>query len=321
MLYTLENETLCVLVRSHGAELRSIKERADKTEYLWGGDFAWWKYSSPILFPIVGKLHGEQYRVDGKTYELPGHGLGRISEFALEERHPDSIRFVLRWSEESLARYPWKFVLHIGYALHGSAVRVTWEVENEGETEMPFSIGAHGAYRCPIVRGEEFSDAYLAFDAAKDAVSLLTNAQGTFTHRAGVPSRGRPPAALLRTLPRRCPRLPRSPLPACDAALAPLRKIAHGDDGGLPLARHLVAEPGRRAVRLHRALVRPRRLRGLRRRIRRARGHAAPCSRQDFPCFLRHHHRRISSKRKTQGRLLFQVTIPLVLYFVSWIMR
>lgn len=64
-------------------------------------------------------------------------------------------------------------------------MRVTWEVENEGETEMPFSIGAHGAYRCPIVRGEEFSDAYLAFDTAEDAVSLLTNAQGTFTHRAG----------------------------------------------------------------------------------------------------------------------------------------
>ena len=185
MLYTLENETLCVLVRSHGAELRSIKERADETEYLWGGDPAWWKYSSPILFPIVGKLHGGQYRVDGKTYELPGHGLGRISDFSLEERHPDSIRFTLRWSEESLARYPWKFVLHIGYALHGSAVHVTWEVENKGETEMPFSIGAHGAYRCPIVRGEEFSDAYLAFDTAEDAVSLLTNAQGTFTHRAG----------------------------------------------------------------------------------------------------------------------------------------
>lgn len=149
MLYTLENETLCVLVRSHGAELRSIKERADETEYLWGGDPAWWKYSSPILFPIVGKLHGGQYRVDGKTYELPGHGLGRISEFALEERHPDSIRFVLRWSEESLARYPWKFVLHIGYALHGSAVRVTWEVENEGETEMPFSIGAQAPTAAP----------------------------------------------------------------------------------------------------------------------------------------------------------------------------
>lgn len=38
---------------------------------------------------------------------------------------------------------------------------------------------------CVLVRGEEFSDAYLAFDTAEDAVSLLTNAQGTFTHRAG----------------------------------------------------------------------------------------------------------------------------------------
>ena len=58
MLYTLENETLCVLVRSHEAELRSIKERAAETAPLWGGDPAWRRCSSPILFPIVGKLHG-----------------------------------------------------------------------------------------------------------------------------------------------------------------------------------------------------------------------------------------------------------------------
>lgn len=66
MLYTLENDKLCVLVRSHGAELRSIKERADETEYLWDGNPSWWKYSSPVLFPIVGKLLNGKYRVDGQ---------------------------------------------------------------------------------------------------------------------------------------------------------------------------------------------------------------------------------------------------------------
>lgn len=28
-------------VRDHGAELRSIKEREDETEYLWNGDPTW----------------------------------------------------------------------------------------------------------------------------------------------------------------------------------------------------------------------------------------------------------------------------------------
>ena len=68
MLYTIENNELCVQVRDHGAELRSIKEREDETEYLWNGDPTWWRYSSPVLFPIVGKLKGNKYRVGGKTY-------------------------------------------------------------------------------------------------------------------------------------------------------------------------------------------------------------------------------------------------------------
>ena len=50
MLYTIENDRLCVQVRNHGAELRSIKEREDETEYLWNGDPTWWRYSSPVLF-------------------------------------------------------------------------------------------------------------------------------------------------------------------------------------------------------------------------------------------------------------------------------
>ena len=74
MLYTVENEQVRITVREHGAELRSITEKADGTEYLWNGDPVWWKYSSPVLFPIVGKLVDGKYRVDGKEYALPALG-------------------------------------------------------------------------------------------------------------------------------------------------------------------------------------------------------------------------------------------------------
>ena len=114
MLYSLENEELLVQVRDHGAELRSIKERADETEYLWRGDPAWWKYSAPLPFPIVGQLVDGKYRVGGKTYELPAHGLARISDFELVEQKKDAIRFLLGWTEETLQKYPWKFRLDVG---------------------------------------------------------------------------------------------------------------------------------------------------------------------------------------------------------------
>ena len=185
MLYTLENDKLCVLVRSHGAELRSIKERADETEYLWDGNPSWWKYSSPVLFPIVGKLLNGKYRVDGQEYELPGHGLGRISDFELVERQADRIRFSLKWTQESLKKYPWKFQLDIEYVLHDNQIEVIWTVQNLDDKEMIYSIGSHGAFRCPIVPGEKFEDCYLAFSEDEDAGNMQLDAKGQFQHGYG----------------------------------------------------------------------------------------------------------------------------------------
>ena len=182
MLYSLENEELLVQVRDHGAELRSIKERADETEYLWRGDPSWWKYSAPLLFPIVGKLVDGKYRVGGKTYELPAHGLARISDFELVEQKKDAIRFALGWTDETLQKYPWKFRLDVGYALEGRTIRVTWDVKSEDATEMVFSIGAHPAFRCPIVLGETLEDCYLQFNRKEDAKNMKLAPGVFFAH-------------------------------------------------------------------------------------------------------------------------------------------
>ena len=185
MLYNLENDILCVQVRSYGAELRSLKERADETEYLWDGNPQWWKYSSPVLFPIVGKLQDGKYRVHGKEYKLPGHGLGRISEYQLVERRNDYIEFSLQWSEESLAVYPWKFKLNVAYALQDNTVEVIWKVQNLDTQEMIYSIGAHTAFRCPLVHGESFSDCYLTFNQAEDNINMPLNSKGQFLQVPG----------------------------------------------------------------------------------------------------------------------------------------
>ena len=185
MLYSLENDKLCVQVRSYGAELRSIKEREDETEYLWDGNPQWWKYSSPVLFPIVGKLQDGKYRVNGNEFELPGHGFGRISEYQLVERRQDYIEFALKWSEESLASYPWKFQLNVAYALKDKTVEVIWKVQNLDDKEMVYSIGAHTAFRCPLVQGEEFSDYYLKFNQEEDNINMPLNSKGQFLKAQG----------------------------------------------------------------------------------------------------------------------------------------
>lgn len=182
MLHSLENDILRITVDDHGAELRSITEKLDGTEYLWNGDPTWWKYASPALFPIVGKLVDGKYRANGKEYELPGHGFARTSEFTCTRKSADELIFVLEWGQETLKYYPYHFRLEIAYILRLSKVKVMWTVKNLDTEPMYFSIGAHPALRCPIVQGEDFTDCFLKFNVAEKSERILLTPAGTLSH-------------------------------------------------------------------------------------------------------------------------------------------
>lgn len=167
--YTLENEILKVTARSYGGEMRSITEKADGTEYLWDGNPTWWKYSAPVLFPIVGALNNNKFRYQGKEYEQPQHGFARVSEYEVVEQSCDSITFALDYNEETLKNYPFQFRLEISYKLEKNTVIVGWKVKNVGDEVMYFSIGAHPAFLCPPEGKGEFSDAYLEFSSEENS--------------------------------------------------------------------------------------------------------------------------------------------------------
>lgn len=150
MRYTLENETLKVEIDSFGAEIKSIRRVSDDREYMWCGDSKYWERTSPVLFPFVGAPRNKEYRYEGKTYAMGQHGFARDMEFELELSEQGSIWFVLSSTEETYAKYPFHFKLHIGYALRENEVRVLWKVENTDSKPMYFSIGAHPAFLCPI---------------------------------------------------------------------------------------------------------------------------------------------------------------------------
>ena len=183
MLYTLKNDKLKITVDSHGAELKSITGISDNTEYLFDGNPKWWKYTSPVLFPIVGKLLNGKYRFNGTEYELPGHGFGRISDYECIRQADDEIVFLLKWSEETLKNYPFKFRLEIAYVLHENRVEIIWTVKNVDDKTMYFSIGAHPALKCPIVDSEKFEDYYLKFDVSEKSSRIpLDVSSGALTH-------------------------------------------------------------------------------------------------------------------------------------------
>ena len=182
MLHTLQNKFLKITVADHGAELKSITELSDGTEYLFDGNPEWWQYTSPVLFPVVGKLVDNKYRAEGKEFNLPGHGFARISDFECIREQSDEIIFQLNWSEETLKVYPYKFSLEIAYILHENRVEIMWTVKNVDDKKIYFSIGAHPALKCPIVDGENFEDCYLKFNVAENSSRILLLPSGPLSH-------------------------------------------------------------------------------------------------------------------------------------------
>ena len=164
--YGLENDKIRIEIDSHGAELKSLVKKETGAEYMWCADAKYWGRTSPVLFPLVGNVSGKQYRTKGKTFDMGQHGFARDMEFMLESQTDNEIWFVLRSNEETLAKYPYEFVLKLGYRLDGAKVEVLWHVENPSEEELPFAIGGHPAFYCPVTSGGKQSDCYIQFDIA-----------------------------------------------------------------------------------------------------------------------------------------------------------
>ena len=61
----ISNGIIEVEAAVHGAELLSI--RKDGNEYVWQGDPKFWGRHAPVLFPLVGKVWNNEYRVDGSV--------------------------------------------------------------------------------------------------------------------------------------------------------------------------------------------------------------------------------------------------------------
>lgn len=172
MIYRLKNSEAELTADTHGAEILSLVK--DGKEYIWNGDPAYWGRRTPVLFPFVGQVRGGVYRCKGTEYPMGQHGFARDQEFELTEETEDSLTFVLRENEQTLAVYPFPFELRITYVLRGSAVDVTWEVRNPGSEMLYFSIGGHPAFMCPPAGEGSWDDCALLFKKKGAALDEIT---------------------------------------------------------------------------------------------------------------------------------------------------
>lgn len=166
MTTTISNSNLTAQINHLGAELFSLQNQADK-EYIWEGNPAFWGKHSPILFPIVGTLKNNTFKYNEKEYHLPRHGFARDMEFTLSEKSENSATFSLISSEESRKVYPFDFELQIIYTLNQNKLIIAYNIINNNNGIMPFSIGAHPAFALP----KSFEEYALAFEYPENLIS------------------------------------------------------------------------------------------------------------------------------------------------------
>lgn len=172
MIITLSNTKISASINTIGAELIQLEK--DNKNYIWTVDEAFWNKTSPILFPIVGRLKNDSYSINGKSYELPRHGFARNFEFEVEHQTENSVVFLLTANPETLKQYPFQFELRLHYELIENSLKISYSVLNKSQEIMPFSIGAHPAFAIE----DSFSDYSLQFIEAEEFVSYeLENEQ------------------------------------------------------------------------------------------------------------------------------------------------
>ena len=179
-MITIENEFISASFKEVGAELCSLINKEIGTEHMWKADPEFWGRSAPILFPCVGESNGGVIRVDGTEYPISRHGFVRTMKFDVVRNTADSVTFSIRNSEETLAKYPFKFELKINYRLEGKTLFQDMSVSNLGDGEMAFQIGGHPAFAVPF-SGGDYSDYQIDFPEPVTVERHLLTDAGTYS--------------------------------------------------------------------------------------------------------------------------------------------
>ncbi len=158
MIYNVETNDFSLAVKEMGAELNSFKSKKTGFEFIWCGNTDIWYGQSPILFPIIGRLLDDKYRLGGKEYTMPKHGIVRKKPFKLIEKTENSLTFIQSDDAESLEAYPYHFDLIVEFKITENGLSVTHTVVNKNDCVMYYSFGAHPAFNCEIGDYLEFSE-------------------------------------------------------------------------------------------------------------------------------------------------------------------
>jgi galactose mutarotase-like enzyme len=182
----LKNGAMRATVTDAGAELISLTD-GHGMEYIWNGDAAYWAGRNPVLFPIVGNLAEGKVNIKGETYHMGRHGFARNNVFAVAAQGENFVEYQLVSSEATKEKYPYDFDFRVKHTLHENGFTTAFTVINIGEEVLPYCVGAHTAFRCPMKDGEQFSDYEIYFPEEENCPTRLLNANGNIRGEETLP--------------------------------------------------------------------------------------------------------------------------------------
>ncbi|MEH3145474.1 MAG: aldose 1-epimerase family protein [Methylobacterium frigidaeris] len=160
MTDTVEIRHADTIARIALAGAEPVSWRVAGTEYLWGGDPAHWNRHAPWLFPVVGASADGAVTVGGRAYPMAQHGFARDCRFTLVEQAGDRVTLRLTESPDTLAHYPYPFVLDITATAGDGTLAFDCAVTNPGGTPLPYGLGFHPAFPWPFAGGERAAGGY-----------------------------------------------------------------------------------------------------------------------------------------------------------------
>ncbi len=162
MTVKIKSNEVFVECLQEGAMLHSLVKNG--REYLWQGDKSFWAGQAPVCFPIAGVLRDGRAVAFGKECSMKRHGVARINPFKIESVGANYVAFVQNSSEKTKAEFPFDYRLEIKYTVVKSTVTTQYTVYNTGKEKLPFVIGGHPAFNCPVDKNEAFEDYSVTFD-------------------------------------------------------------------------------------------------------------------------------------------------------------
>ena len=106
---------------------------------------------------------------EGVTVQAGLKDIAREKTFSVEASNQKSASFLLASDEDTLAVFPFHFEFRVLYELRKATLNVTYEITNDSDEELFFSVGGHPAFALPLVEGTEYSDYYLEFEQKETA--------------------------------------------------------------------------------------------------------------------------------------------------------